>query len=165
MNNLIKTERFYSTWIVIYSYLYIFNLTLYNPVLLLSIAYAFTLMISVYIVYRSNSIYNAIPNLLFNTICKLLPIIMIWNDKIDSSDILFSLMFTIIYIGYMHIINDNIICLYKDYVLFFIDQKQGRKTEIQYYFEQISNHLITYNPKRKNGFSFQNVNDLYMISK
>tara|TARA_B100000795_G_scaffold227081_1_gene183308 strand:+ start:6053 stop:6472 length:420 start_codon:yes stop_codon:yes gene_type:complete len=128
---------FLSVWIVIYSYLYIAKLFRYNPIILLYIAIGF------YIINIGNIAYNNNENsLLFyyifiNTLLKIPPLLLIYNDNIDNNDVIFSVIFIIIYVVFMTLISEDIICIYKNYTDFIINKNNGIMDEIYYYIKQI----------------------------
>lgn len=129
---LIPTDRLLSAWIVVYAYLYIFGVTPYNPILLLYIAYSFVILSSIVIVQEGKNMNRYIMFLMLNSFFKLIPIILVWNHKITVYDIVFTCVFVLVYIIYMYLMRDDIICLYKDLVYYIIDQDKGRETYISH---------------------------------
>lgn len=140
MNNHIKTisiDRLLSTWIVFYAYLYIFGITrLFNPIILLYIAYSFAILASILIIYEGD-IRSLLVFMSINTVLKVIPIMLVWNKPITTNDITFSFVFVMIYIVYMNIIQDDIICVYKDMVLYYINNSKGRETDVSRFVKQI----------------------------
>jgi len=135
---IITLDRLLSTYIVIYSYVYIFGLAPYNPIMLLYIAYGFALLSSIMIALRGKSILILIIFFSINTVFKVIPMILVWNDKLTSEDILFSCIFILTYVVYMHIIKDDIICVYRDLVWYYIDRGKGRETVMHKFITDLS---------------------------
>jgi hypothetical protein len=67
-----------------------------------------------------------------NTIFKFIPILLIYKNSINIQDIVFTCIFIIIYVAYMLYIKDDIICVYRDMINYYIDENTGRQTEIAY---------------------------------
>jgi len=128
MRSIISPDRLLSAWIVVYSWIYLFGITHYNPIILLCIAYSFTMLSSIYIALKSNDNTRLFTFIIINSFLKLIPIALIWKEKIFYNDIIFSYIFVIIYIAYMYIVDDDIICTYKDIVLHIINKDIGRST-------------------------------------
>jgi hypothetical protein len=130
MSDLISVDRLLSAWIFIYAVLYIFRLVPFNPILLLYIAYSFVIYSSFYILAYGTNINRYYFYLLINSVFKIIPIIIIQNDKITSHDIMFTGVFVLVYVVYMSLIREDIVCTYRDLVLYVIDPNQGRETSI-----------------------------------
>lgn len=130
MNELIPVDRLLSAWIFIYAVLYIFKLVPFNPIILLYIAYGFVLYSSFFILAYGTDINRYYFYIALNTFFKVIPIIIVQNDKITSNDIIFTGVFIMVYIIYMALIREDIVCLYRDLVLYVIDKNKGRETSI-----------------------------------
>lgn len=124
---------FISIWIVIYSYLYIFKIFPYNPIILLNIVIAFTIINIVNILNNYNENTLLYYFIITNTLLKLPPLLMIYKDKIVNNDIIFSVIFVTIYIIFMKIIDVDIIKVYKNYNDFILNKNNGKMSEIYYY--------------------------------
>jgi len=126
---------FISIWIVIYSYLYIFRIFPYNPVILLNIVIMITIINIINILNNYNENTLLYYFIITNTLLKLPPLLMIYKDKIINSDIIFSVIFVMIYIIFMKIIDVDIITVYKNYNEFILNKNNGKMSEIYYYIE------------------------------
>ena len=130
MNELIPVDRLLSAWIFIYAVLYIFKLVPFNPIILLYIAYGFVLYSSFFILAYGTDINRYYFYIALNTFFKVIPIIIVQNDKITSNDIIFTGVFIMVYVIYMALVSEDIVCLYRDLVLYVIDKNKGRETSI-----------------------------------
>ena len=65
--------------------------------------------------------------IILNILIKVIPIIILYNDKIQSRDVSFTLIFLIVYILYLTIRNEDVVNLYKDIVMNVIDINKGRQ--------------------------------------
>jgi hypothetical protein len=78
---------------------------------------------------------------MINTIAKIIPLFIIINNKITNDDIIFSIYFILLYVIYMQIINEDIICVYRDYIEFIIDKDKGRESSFYNIYIQLQNKL------------------------
>ena len=141
MNNIILPDRFLSVWIFIYTIAYLLKLVPYNPIILISIAITFFIFSLFIIIFNLNE-NSLLPfYLTINFIGKIIPLYFIINNKITNNDMIFTIYFILLYFAYMQIIKDDIICVYRDYILFIIDRDKGRQGVLYYMFTQIQNNF------------------------
>jgi hypothetical protein len=124
---------FLSVWIVLYSYLYIAKIFPYNPIILLCIATGFYIINIGNIAYNYNENTLLVYYIIINSLLKLPPLLMVYRDKINYNDIIFSVIFIIIYVIFMILINEDIICIYKNYTDFIINKNDGIMGELYYH--------------------------------
>jgi len=124
---------FLSVWIVLYSYLYIAKIFPYNPIILLCIATGFYIINIANIAYNYNDHTSLLYYIIINTLLKIPPLLIVYRDKINYNDIIFSVIFIIIYIIFMTLIDEDIICIYKNYNAFIINKNNGIKGELYYH--------------------------------
>jgi hypothetical protein len=130
MRDLIPADRLLSAWIFIYAVLYIFRLVPFNPIILLYVAYGFVLYSSIFILAYGTDINRYYFYIAINTFFKVIPIMIVQNDKITINDMIFTVIFILIYVVYMTAIREDIICIYRDLVLHVIDKNKGRETSV-----------------------------------
>jgi hypothetical protein len=123
---------FLSVWIVLYSYLYVAKIFPYNPIILLCIATGFYIINIGNIAYNYNENTLLVYYIIINSLLKLPPLLMVYRDKINYNDIIFSVIFIIIYIIFMTLIEEDIICIYKNYTAFIINKNDGIMGELYY---------------------------------
>jgi hypothetical protein len=126
----ITVDRFLSIWIFLYTLAYLLGIVPYNPVILISIALTFFVISLFVIVPRLNERSLLTYYITINTLGKIIPLLFIINRKITNSDILFTVYFVLIYVVYMLIVKDDIVCVYTDYVEFIINRDRARKGAI-----------------------------------
>ena len=124
---------FLSVWIVLYSYLYIAKIFPYNPIILLCIATGFYIINIGNIAYNYNENTLLVYYIIINSLLKLPPLLMVYRDKINYNDIIFSVIFIIIYVIFMTLIDEDIICIYKNYTDFIINKNDGIMGELYYH--------------------------------
>jgi len=137
MENVITPDRFLSIWIFIYSIAYLLKIVPYNPVILISIALTFFVFSLFIIIPRLNERSLLLYFITINSLGKILPLLLIINNKITNSDIIFTVYFILIYVAYMLVVKDDIYCVYKDYVEFIIDRDRAREGAIYHYINKI----------------------------
>jgi hypothetical protein len=76
-------------------------------------------------------LYFFIINFIFKI--PLFDIVYLQNKNITYYDIIFTFYIVIFYIIYIDIIGDDIFCIYKDLVLFIINENDGRIQHIFYH--------------------------------
>ena len=137
MTNIITPDKFFSIWIFIYTIAYIFKITPYNPIILICFALTFFIITLLIVIYKLNEKSLLIYYLIVNIIGKLIPLFIIFNDKITNNDIIFTVYFILLYVIYMQIIKEDIICMYSDYIEFIIDKDKGREGGLYKYYIQL----------------------------
>jgi hypothetical protein len=118
----VKVDRFLSIWIFIYTIAYLIGIAPYNPIILISIALIYFLLSLFIIVPRLNERSLLTYYIIINIIGKIIPFVLLIDRKINNRDIIFTAYFIITYIIYMYIVNDNIISVYRNYIMFIIDR-------------------------------------------
>ncbi len=113
----------------------------YNPIILICIAIAFFIFSLFIVAYNLNEKSLLPYYLTINFIGKIIPLFLVINNKITNNDMIFTIYFILLYIAYMQIIKDDIICVYRDYLLFIIDRNKGRPGVLYYIYTQIQNNI------------------------
>jgi len=134
-----KLDRFLSIWIFIYTIAYLLKLVPYNPIILISIALIFFVLSLFIIIKNLNERSILIYYITINFIGKVIPLFIIINNKITNNDIIFTVYFILIYVIYMLIMNDDIICVYNEYIEFIIDKDNGGESQLYNIYKQILN--------------------------
>ena len=129
-DRVITVDRFLSIWIFIYTIIYFLGIAPYNPVILISIALTFFAISLFIIIPRLNERSLLTYYITINTLGKIIPLLFIINRKITTGDIGFTVSFILIYVAYMLIVKDDIVCVYTDYVEFIIDRDRAREGAI-----------------------------------
>ena len=112
-----KIDKFFTTWIMIWFFLYSFNLFPYNPKLVLYIAIIVSLIMLCSMIYNQVNIYYIITFLILFTLTKLIPYLLVKNNTCGYEDIYFSCSLFLFYLIYLKIIVGNTYeCIHKLYV-------------------------------------------------
>jgi len=139
MKNVMMLDRFLSIWIFIYTIAYLLKIVPYNPIILISIALIFFIA-SLFIIVKNLTERSILTYyVLINFIGKIIPLFIIINNKITNNDIIFTVYFILIYVVYMLIMNEDIICVYNEYIEFIIDKDNGGESQLYNIYKQIQN--------------------------
>ena len=130
MQDIISSDRLLSVWIFMYFLVYFFKFAPFNPIILLYIAYTYGVLASFYISFYTHNYHGLILFVLVNTTFKTIPIMLVQHKTICLQDIMFTCFFVVTYVVYMQLIGDDIICLYKDLAMFYVDPMMGRPTSL-----------------------------------
>jgi hypothetical protein len=141
MVEIIRADKFISIWIFIYTIAYIFKIVPYNPIILISIALTFFVFSLFIIIYNLNEKSLLFYYIIINTIAKIIPLFIIINNRITNNDIIFTVYFILLYVIYMQIIKEDIICVYRDYIEFIIDKDKGRESALYNIYIQLQYKL------------------------
>ena len=146
MTNIIRVDKFFSIWIFIYTIAYIFKIVPYNPIILICIALTFFVITLFIVIYNLNENSLLYYYIIINTIAKIIPLFIIINNKITNDDIIFTIYFILLYVIYMQIIKEDIICVYRDYIEFIIDKDKGRESALYNIYIQLQYKLNSITP-------------------
>jgi len=146
MTNIIRVDKFFSIWIFIYTIAYIFKIVPYNPIILICIALTFFVITLFIVIYNLNENSLLYYYIIINTIAKIIPLFIIINNKITNNDIIFTIYFILLYVIYMQIIKEDIICVYRDYIEFIIDKDKGRESALYNIYIQLQYKLNSITP-------------------
>lgn len=129
----------FSYWIFIWFILYYLGLTKYNPLLILIVAYIFTLFELIYLIKNNISKYNFIKFFIINIIIKLIPILLIikFPLRLNINDIYISIYLILIYFIIMIILNKNPYDYYKMLINTYINDNNQYKTFISKFYDFI----------------------------
>lgn len=135
----ITLDKFLSFWIVLYSVGYVLKLFPYNPILLLGISIIVFAIAVVIILYNHNDNSILLYYFIINFFAKIPLFIIIYNNNpgIKHDDIIFSVLIILIYILYIKAVNDDILCIYRDLLLFIINKEDGREAPLYKYYKMI----------------------------
>ena len=87
--------------------------------------------------YNKNS--NLFYYFVINFLAKIPLFIMIYNNNpgMKHGDIIFSVLIILIYILYIKAVDDDILCIYRDLLLFIINKEDGRESPFYKYYKNI----------------------------
>jgi hypothetical protein len=132
----------FSYWLFIWFILYYFKYVKSSPLLILIIAYIFTLGIIFYLIENKISKYNLIKNIIINGIIKLIPILLIIKIPIiiTQDDINMTIYLLLIYILIMLFTKTNPYIYYKNSINSYLNNKN--KTMLSYLYDKIYENII-----------------------
>lgn len=132
----------FSYWLFIWFILYYFKYVKSSPLLILIIAYIFTLGIIFYLIENKISKYNLIKNIIINGIIKLIPILLIIKIPIiiTQDDINTTIYLLLIYILIMLFTKTNPYIYYKNSINSYLNNEN--KTMLSYLYDKIYENII-----------------------
>ena len=80
--------------------------------------------------------------IIINIFGKIIPLVFLINRKITTDDIVFTVSFILIYIAYMFITNEDIVCVYTDYIEFIIDRDRAKEGAIYHEFNKVFSNVF-----------------------
>jgi hypothetical protein len=109
---------------------------------MISIALTFFVISLFVIVPRLNERSLLTYYITINTLFKIFPLLFIINRKITNSDIIFTVYFVLIYVVYMLIVKDDVVCVYTDYIEFIINRDRAREGAIYHEINKVFPNLF-----------------------
>lgn len=139
MKKQITLDKFLSYWIVLYSFGYVLKIFHYNPIVLLGVSIIVFAVAVIIALYYHNKNSNLFYYFIINFFAKIPIFLIIYNNNpgMTHKDIIFSILITLIYILYIKVIDDDILCVYKDLLLFIINKEDGREGPLYKYYKNI----------------------------
>lgn len=139
MKKEITLDKFLSFWIVLYSFGYVLKIFHYNPIVLLGVSIIVFAVAVIIALYYHNKNSNLFYYFIINFFAKIPIFLIIYNNnpEMTHKDIIFSILITLIYILYIKVIDDDILCVYKDLLLFIINKEDGREGPLYKYYKNI----------------------------
>jgi hypothetical protein len=111
----LSVDLILSNWIFLWFILFCFGLISYNPLFIFIICYLLCNFSLIYLYYKKKDLYDIKKLVIINLIFKIIPIIILFLMKqyhIRFKDILFSILFVLIYLYYLYINQTNFIIIY-----------------------------------------------------
>jgi hypothetical protein len=125
--------NFLSFWIVIYSVAYYLKIVTFNPLILVYISLLFVLVAVIIILLNYNENTILLYFLTINLGIKIPVLLLVWNNKINKDDIVFTILVLLFYIYYIKLIGLDVYKIYKEYIEFIIDTNKGAQAPIYNY--------------------------------
>ena len=112
MQKIIRPDFIFSYWIFVWFILYFTRIVSINPKLWLLIAFIENIMNTV-IIYLKSKMYMVVRFIIITILIKVLPLYYLWNTKIRSIDVFFSIALFVMYLGWLYINNYSIYTIYE----------------------------------------------------
>jgi hypothetical protein len=108
-----RFDYLFSYWILFWVILYLLKIVNYSPKFAIIIGIIEISIGGIYYIYMNISKYQLIKYITINTIMKIIPLLIVINDKITNNDIIVSIIYFIIYLVWLFINNQNVFDIYK----------------------------------------------------
>lgn len=135
----ITLDKFLSFWIILYSIGYVLKIFPYNPIILLASAILVFVIKVLIVLYYYNKNSSLLYYFIINFFSKVPLFIIIYYDDINLTheDIIFTILMILIYIFYIKAVNEDIFCIYRDFLYFIINKEEGREGPLYKYYNII----------------------------
>jgi len=125
----LRLDFIFSYWIFLWFILYEVKIIKYSPkfVIILGLIENFGLFL--YFIYKKSSLYNISKFIIINIFIKIIPLYLVYNDKIISKDIIASFILFLIYLLWL-IVNNRFNYLFNEYnelIKGYVNQKYKNK--------------------------------------
>ena len=100
---LLRLDYIFSYWIFAFFILYEMGLIKYSPKFLLIIGVIHNFLLLIYFIVRKSSSYDIIKFITINIFIKIIPLYLVWKDKIIKKDIIASFIIFLIFLFWMFI--------------------------------------------------------------
>jgi hypothetical protein len=136
----ITLDKFLSFWIILYSIGYVLKIFPYNPIILLALAILVFIIKVLIVLYYYNKNSSLLYYFIINFFSKVPLFIIIYYDDINLTheDIIFTILMILIYIFYIKAVNEDIFCIYRDFLYFIINKEEGREGPLYKYYNIIT---------------------------
>jgi hypothetical protein len=136
----ITLDKFLSFWIILYSIGYVLKIFPYNPIILLAAAILVFVIKVLIVLYYYNKNSSLLYYFIINFFSKVPLFIIIYYDDINLTheDIIFTILMILIYIFYIKAVNEDIFCIYRDFLYFIINKEEGREGPLYKYYNIIT---------------------------
>jgi hypothetical protein len=125
----LRLDYVFSYWIFLWFILYELKLVKYSPKFIIIIGIIENLGLFSYFIYKKSSFYNIAKFIIINIFIKIIPLYLVWKDKIIWNDIIASLVLFLIYLLWL-VINNRSNYLFNEYnklIKGYINQKYKNK--------------------------------------
>ena len=110
----LRVDYVFSYWIFLWFILYELKLVKYSPKFIIIIGIIENLGLFSYFIYKKSSFYNIAKFIIINIFIKIIPLYLVWKDKIIWDDISASLALFLIYLLWL-VINNRSNYLFNEY--------------------------------------------------
>lgn len=127
---ILRSDFVFSYWIFAWFILYLLKIVPYSPkfVIILGIIENFFLLISM--IFYKSSFYKISKFIIINVFIKIIPLLVVWNDKIIKRDIYATIILFLIYLLWLLFNRKKIYNVYKELLDPYLFKDNGQKTQL-----------------------------------
>ena len=114
MQQIIRPDFIFSYWIFVWAVLYIAKIVTISPKFVLICGIIENLILLFIMIYKKTYFYSIFKFIFINFWIKIIPIYLVWNTKITSKEIKYSVGLFLVYIIWLYINNFDFYKIYKD---------------------------------------------------
>ena len=100
---IIRSDFIFSYWIFSWFLLYYFNIVKYSPKFVLILGLIENCFLLLFLIIYKSTLYKITKFIVINTIIKVIPLYLVWNDKIIKRDIYATIILFLIYLLWIYL--------------------------------------------------------------
>lgn len=100
---IIRSDFIFSYWIFAWFLLYFFNIVKYSPKFVIILGLIENCFLLLFLIIYKSTLYKIIKFIVINTIIKVIPLYLVWNDKIIKRDIYATIILFLIYLVWIYL--------------------------------------------------------------
>jgi hypothetical protein len=100
---IIRSDFIFSYWIFAWFLLYYFNIVKYSPKFVIILGIIENCFLLLFLIIYKSTLYKITKFIIINTIIKVIPLYLVWNDKIIKKDIYATIILFLIYLVWIYL--------------------------------------------------------------
>ena len=100
---IIRSDFIFSYWIFAWFLLYYFNIIKYSPKFVIILGLIENCFLLLFLIIYKSTLYKITKFIIINTIIKVIPLYLVWNDKIIKRDIYATIILFLIYLLWIYL--------------------------------------------------------------
>lgn len=138
----IRFDLVFSYWIFIWFLLYLLKIVPYSPKFVIILGIIENIFVFMYMIYNKTELYNIIKFIIINIFIKIIPLLLVWKDKIIKRDIYATIILFLIYLLWLFYNRLEIYNVYKNLLDPYIFNNSSGKTFLSKLYDSIINKYL-----------------------
>jgi len=135
----IRLDFVFSYWIFLWFLLYLLKIVPYSPKFVIILGIIENIFVFIHMIFYKSSIYNIIKFIIINIFIKIVPLLLVWKDKIVKRDIYATIILFLIYLLWLFYNRLEVYSVYKKLLDPYIFNDAGGKTFLSKLYDSIVN--------------------------
>jgi len=133
----IRSDFIFSYWIFLWFILYLLKIVPYSPKFVIILGIIENLFAFLFMIIYNAPLYNFIKFIIINIFIKVIPLLLVWNDKIVKRDIYATIILFLIYLLWLTYNHLEIYKTYKNLLDPYIFNNENGKTILSKLYDSI----------------------------
>jgi hypothetical protein len=133
----IRSDFVFSYWIFAWFILYLFRIVPYSPKFIIILGIIENVFALLYMIFHKTPLYNIIKFIIINIFIKVIPLLLVWSDKIVKRDIYATIIIFLVYLLWLTYNHIEIYKIYKKVLDPYIFNNQDGKTILSKLYDSI----------------------------